>query len=72
MIGKGIIKVDDYIRFGRLVDKLLEFAHSIQILKKNVMIITVSKSDLKKVEELDLDITGVVVRGGLAFVFTRL
>jgi len=72
-IGRGIIHIDDYYKFGKMLDSLAKLSYSIQYVPhKSTLIITSHKS---KLDEIDRVLSGygvldveVVVRGGLAFV----
>jgi hypothetical protein len=71
MIGRGIIKTDDHIRFGRFVDELSEFCYTIMYVpRKDTLIVCLHKS---RVEELKSRFSDKIVKvtvpkkGALAF-----
>jgi len=50
MIGRGIIKTDDHIRFGKFVDELSKIAYTVMYVQRtDLLIVCLHKS---KVEEL--------------------
>jgi len=75
MIGRGIIKTDDHIRFGRLVDKLSKVAHTVMYIpKRDSLIVCLSEDKLDELKSRFSDrIVKVTVpkRGVLAFVEMR-
>ncbi|MHC1622967.1 MAG: hypothetical protein ACXQTR_00045 [Candidatus Methanospirareceae archaeon] len=74
MIGRGIIKTDDHIRFGKFVDELSKIAYTVMYVSKtDQLIVCLHKS---KVEELKSKFSDKIVeiklpRGGLAFAKMR-
>lgn len=74
MIGRGIIKTDDYIRFGKFVDELSKIAYTIMYVPRtDLLIVCLHKS---KVEELKSKFSDKIVKirrlkGGLAFAKLR-
>lgn len=69
MIGKGLLKVDDYIRFGKFVDRLSKYCHTIQYIpKKNLIVICFPKTHLDTIRKEFGDIEIIVPkRGPIAF-----
>jgi len=72
MIGRGLIKTDDHIRFGRLVDELSEIAYTVMYIpKRDNLIICISKDKLDELKSRFSDrIVKVTVpkKGVLVFV----
>jgi len=69
-IGKGIIHIDDYYKFGKLLDSLAKLSYSIQYVPhKSTLIITAHKSRTEEIIRIlgDFD-TEVKTRGGLVFI----
>jgi len=75
LIGRGIIKTDDYIRFGKLVDELSKIAYTIiYIPSKDQLIVCFHKDRLDEFKSKFSDkITDVKLpkRGVLAFAKIR-
>jgi len=74
LIGRGIIKTDDHIRFGKFVDELSEIAYTIMYVPKTDQLIVCLHKD--RVEELKSKFSDKIVkiklpRGGLAFAKLR-
>jgi len=75
MIGRGLIKTDDHIRFGRLVDELSKVAHTVMYIPKRDSLIVCLDKD--KLDELKSRFSSRIVkvtvqkRGVLAFVEMR-
>jgi len=69
MLGKGLLKVDDYIRFGKIVDRLSEYCYMVMFVpKKSKIVATVHSKNLERLKEDFKDVKVVAVNGGLAFV----
>lgn len=69
-IGKGIVKIDDYIKFGKLVDELSSYAYTIlYVPKKDEIVITVKKDKIQEIQERHKDkIIETKTKGGLTFI----
>jgi len=69
MIGKGLISVDDYIKFGKLVDELSRIAYTIMYIpSKDYIIVSIHKNNIDKIERLNVNTEILAKRGGLVFV----
>lgn len=67
MLGKGLLKIDDYIRFGEIIDKLSEYCYTIQYVpNKDLLIVCTHKNNTNKIKET-FPQAELVTRGGLAF-----
>jgi hypothetical protein len=75
LIGRGIIKTDDHIRFGRFVDELSEFCYTVMYVpKRDSLIVCLRKEQLSEIESRFKDkIVKVKVpkKGALAFAELR-
>ena len=74
MIGKGIIRADDYIHFGKIVDELSKIAYTIMYISKTDQLIVCLHKN--KIEELKSMFSDKIIeikapRGGLAFARLR-
>jgi len=75
MIGRGIIKIDDHIRFGKTVDELSKIAYTVMyVSKSDQLIVCLHKNrvgELKK--KFGKKVVDIVIprRGGLAFAKLR-
>ena len=75
MIGRGIIKTDDHIRFGKFVDELSKIAYTVMYVSKSDQLVVCLHKH--RVEELKKKFGKKVVdiiiprRGVLAFVKLR-
>jgi len=71
MIGKGIIKTDDLIRFGKFVDELSKIAYTIMYVpKRDSLIVCVRKDRLEELRSRfseKIIKTTIPKKGGLAF-----
>jgi len=60
MIGRGIFKADDHIRFGKFVDELSEIAYTVMYIpKRDSLIVCLNKG---KVEELKSRFSDKIVK----------
>jgi len=73
MIKKGVIGIDDYAHFGRLVDEISSLAYAIMLVpRKSRVIVITNKSNRAKVEEIakrhkvKIEKSRKLSRGGLA------
>jgi len=73
MIKKGIVGIDDYARFGRLVDEISPLAYAIMLVpRKSRIIVITNKSNRVRVEEIakrykvKIEKSRNLSRGGLA------
>ena len=69
-IGRGLIKSDDYLNFGRIVDKLSEFCYSIFYFPKSDLI-TVMLNKKHKDKLSNFNVVKMKERGGLIFATIR-
>ena len=74
MIGRGIIKTDDFIKFGKFVDELSNIAYTIMYVPKTDQLIACLHKS--RVEELKSKFPDKIVeiklpKGGLAFATLR-
>jgi len=76
MIGKGIFKIDDYIRFGEMIDCMVEngAVNFILVPKKNMLVVACRLRDKDKVIKCaeDFSIDGITVRGGMSWIKIKL
>ena len=51
MIGRGFIKADDYIHFGKIVDELSKIAYTIiYVCRKDQIVVCLHKDKIKELE----------------------
>jgi len=72
-IGRGIIHIDDYYKFGKLLDSLAKVSYSIQYIPhKSELIITAHKLRAEEIlGMLEGFETEVKYKGGLVFIRAR-
>jgi len=74
LIGRGIVKTDDHIKFGKLVDELSNIAYTVMYVPKTDQLIACLHKS--RVEELKSKFSDKIVdiklpKGGLAFAKLR-
>jgi len=66
-IGKGLIKLDDYKRFGEVADKLSEYCYCINYIPKHdYLVITFHKKHTKEISKI-ARVIETKARGALVF-----
>lgn len=69
MIGRGIIKSDDYLKFGKVVDELVKVGcYSVMYVPKTDMLCITCHRDKAGIINEKFNVVEVKVRGGLAFI----
>jgi len=73
MIGKGIISIDDYIRFGKLVDELSKLCYTVMYVpKQDYLVVCFHKKHIDEIKsKFKLIKIKVPKRGVLAFAKIR-
>ena len=73
MLGQGLMKVDDYIKFGGLVDKLSKYCYTINYIpSSDVIVVSFKRGDEDNIKKIAPNAQLIVPnRGGLAFAKIR-
>ena len=75
MIGRGIIKTDDHIRFGKTADELSKIAYTIiYVFKSDQLVVCLHKSRIEELKKkFDNKVVYVIIpkKGVLAFAKMR-